>query len=279
MSFFNKMERKFGKYAIHNLMNYIVGMYVVGMLIQMINSAFYWNYLALDASAILRGQIWRIVTFMVWPPFYNPLSNLIMIYLYYSLGNTLERVWGAFRFNVYMFMGVLGHVLAAIILYVFFGQLWYLDTEYLNLSLMFAFAATFPDIQFLLYFIIPIKAKWIALLSGIFVIQGLVMGNAPTRLTIMLSFLNFIIFWMMTRNYSRINPREIKRKREFKAQVKMMPQGGTHHRCAVCGRTELDGDDLEFRYCSKCVGNYEYCQEHLYTHKHVTKDTEEGQEK
>ncbi|MEY8339350.1 hypothetical protein AALB16_15230 [Lachnospiraceae bacterium 62-35] len=271
MSFFNKMERRLGKYAIPNLMNYIVGMYVVGMILQMVNFAFYWQYLALDAAAILRGQVWRIVTFMICPPFNNPLSNLIMIYLYYSLGATLERVWGTFRFNVYIFMGVLGHVLAAMAVYLLFHKIWYLDTQYLNLSLLFAFAATFPDLQFMLYFIIPIKAKWIALLSGILVIQGLIQGNAATRLAIALSFLNFIIFWFMTRNYSRINPKEIKRKREFKAQVKMMPQGRTHHKCAVCGRTELDGEDLEFRYCSKCEGDYEYCQEHLYTHKHVTK--------
>ena len=269
MSFFNKMERKFGKYAIHNLMNYIVAMYVAGMIVQMMAPAVYWNYMALDAREILHGQIWRIVTFMIWPPFTNPLSNLIMIYLYYSLGNTLERVWGAFRFNVYIFMGVIGHVLAAIVVYLLFHQLWYLNTEYLNLSLIFAFGATFPDVQIMLYFVVPIKAKWISLLSGVFVIMGLATGNAATRLTIILSFLNFIIFWMMTRNYNRINPKEIKRKREFKTQVKMMPQGKTHHRCAVCGRTELDGDDLEFRYCSKCNGEYEYCQDHLYTHQHV----------
>ena len=136
MSFFNKMERKFGKYAIHNLMNYIVAMYVAGMIVQMMAPAVYWNYMALDAREILHGQIWRIVTFMIWPPFTNPLSNLIMIYLYYSLGNTLERVWGAFRFNVYIFMGVIGHVLAAIVVYLLFHQLWYLNTEYLY-SLIF----------------------------------------------------------------------------------------------------------------------------------------------
>ncbi|RGY97598.1 hypothetical protein [Clostridium sp. AM58-1XD] len=273
MSFFSKMERKFGRYAIPNLMNYIVGMYVVGMVLQMLNPSFYIQYLALDASAILRGQIWRIVTFMIWPPFNNPVSNLIMIYLYYSLGMTLERVWGAFRFNVYFFMGVLGHVLAAVIGFVFFHQLWYLNTEYLNLSLLFAFAATFPDLQFMLYFIIPIKAKWIALIYGVLALQGLLLGTAATRIAIVLSLLNFIIFWLMTRNYSKVNPKEIKRKREFKTQIKMMPQGKTHHRCAVCGRTELDGDDLEFRYCSKCEGDYEYCLDHLYTHKHVTKDS------
>lgn len=110
MEFFKKIERKYGRYAIHNLMNYIVAMYVVGLFLQYTNPGFYVRWLCLDPAAILRGQIWRIVTFMVWPPFGSLLSNALMIYLYYSLGNTLERVWGAFRFNVYFFLGVLGHV-------------------------------------------------------------------------------------------------------------------------------------------------------------------------
>lgn len=274
MEFFKKLERKYSRYAIHNLMNYIVAMYVVGMFLQYVNPNFYWQWLCLDAREILRGQIWRIVTFMVLPPFGNLVSNALMIYLYYSLGSTLERVWGAFRFNVYFFLGVLGHVIAALLLYLLFGTRVILTTTYLNLSLFLAFAATFPDLQFYIWFLIPIKAKWLALIDSLFIIQGLLFGNVASRVEIIFSMLNFILFFLMTRNYSKVNPREIRRKQEFKSQVKIKPQGRTHHRCAVCGRTELDGDDLEFRYCSKCEGNYEYCQDHLYTHKHVTKDSQ-----
>lgn len=276
MEFFKKIERKYGRYAIHNLMNYIVAMYVVGLFLQYTNPGFYVRWLCLDPAAILRGQIWRIVTFMVWPPFGSLLSNALMIYLYYSLGNTLERVWGAFRFNVYFFLGVLGHVAAALLLYLLFGTRVILTTTYLNMSLFLAFAATFPDLQFWIWFVIPIKAKWLALIESLFILYGLLLGTAATRVEIVFSLLNFILFFFMTRNYSRVNPREIKRKQEFKAQVKMRPQGRTHHRCAVCGRTELDGDDLEFRYCSKCEGSYEYCMYHLYTHQHVKKSDSES---
>ena len=274
MEFFRKLERKYSRYAIHNLMNYIVAMYVVGVILQYVNPMFYIRWLCLDAEAILHGQIWRIVTFMIWPPFGNLVSNALMIYLYYSLGSTLERVWGAFRFNVYFFLGILGHVIAALLLYLLFGSRVILTTTYLNMSLFLAFAATFPDLQFWIWFIIPIKAKWLALIDSLFIIQGFLVGSVATRVEIVFSLLNFILFFFFFRNYSKVNPREIRRKREFKTQVKMKPQGRTHHRCAVCGRTELDGDDLEFRYCSKCEGNYEYCQDHLYTHKHVTKDSQ-----
>lgn len=274
MKFFYKMERRYGKYAIHNLMNYIVIMYAAGMLLQMVNPVFYYQFLSLNAAALLRGQIWRIVTFMIWPPYTSLLSNLLMIYLYYSLGNTLERTWGAFRFNVYFFMGVLGHVLAAIVGYLVFGQIWMLTTSNLNMSLFFAFAMTFPELQFMLYFIVPIKAKWLAVFYSITSLYSLIFGNAAERCTIILSFANFILFFIMTRDYRRINPKEIKRKRDFHTQVKIMPRGSTHHKCAVCGRTELDEENLEFRYCSKCEGNFEYCQDHLYTHKHVTGDSQ-----
>mgnify|MGYP005763388117 FL=1 len=272
MEFFKKIERKYGRYAIRHLMNYIVAMYVVGAILQYVNPWFYFEWLSLDAPVILKGQIWRVVTFMAWPPFGNMVSNALMIYLYYNLGQTLERVWGAFRFNIYMFLGILGHVIASLVLYLVFDQRVTLTTTYLNMSLFFAFAATFPDLQFWLYFVVPIRAKWLALIYGLFAIEGLLTGGTAARVEILFSLLNFILFFAVTRNYSRVNPREIRRRQDFKTQVKMKPQGQTHHKCAVCGRTELDGDDLEFRYCSKCEGNYEYCQDHLYTHKHVTKD-------
>jgi len=270
MNFFNNFERRFRKYAIPNLMYYIIGMYGVGLLMEMLAPGFYWQYLSLDAGKILGGQVWRIVTFMIYPPGGGTFFSLIGMYLYYMLGVNLERIWGAFRFNVYFFMGVIGHVAAALIVYIFMGKTVYLTTEYLNYSLFFAFAATFPDLEFLLFFVMPIKAKWLATFNGIYFLYGFITGNIATRVTIFMSLLNFIIFFLLTRNLSRFNPKEIKRKQEFHKQTKIKPQGWTHHRCAVCGRTEKDAPNLEFRYCSKCEGSYEYCSEHLYTHKHVT---------
>ena len=140
----NKMERKFGRYAIPNLMYYIVILYAVGVLVQMMAPAFYIQYLMLDARAILHGQIWRVVTFMIWPPSGNLFFNLIAIYLYYNLGMTLERVWGTFRFNVYFFMGVIGHVLAALLIYIITGQVYILTTDYLNFSLFFCICGHIP---------------------------------------------------------------------------------------------------------------------------------------
>ncbi len=273
MKFFYNLERRYRKYAIPNLMYYIIGMYGTGLFLQLFAPEFYLQYLALDAQKILSGQVWRVITFMIYPPGGGSLfGSLIGMYLYYMLGVNLERIWGAFRFNVYFFMGVIGHVAAALVVYIFFRQRIYLTTEFLNYSLFFAFAATFPDLEFLLFFVIPIKAKWMAMFNGIYFLYEFIMGNMATRITIVMSLINFFVFFLLTRDLNRFNPKEIKRKQNFHRQMKIMPQGGTHHKCAVCGRTEKDSPNLEFRYCSKCEGSLEYCSEHLYTHKHVTSD-------
>ena len=119
---------------------------------------------------------------------------------------------------------------------------------------------------------LPVKAKWLAVAESAVYLYSFIFGGAAERCELVVSLANILIFFLMTRNYRRYAPKEIRRKNNFKKETKILPKGSTRHRCAVCGRTELDGAELEFRYCSKCEGNYEYCQDHLYTHKHVTKE-------
>lgn len=284
MNWLNKLERKFGRYAIPNLMYYIIILYGVGFVLNLVNPGFYYQYLSLNADAILHGQIWRIVTFIIQPPDSNIWLVAIVLYFYYMLGTTLERTWGAFRFNVYFFMGVIFHVIAAILVFLITGVNLPLGTSYLNLSLFFAFAASYPNMEFLLFFVIPIKAKWLALVDGIFFAYTVLQAFLPAygggyygivykanALAAVVSILNFIIFFIGSRKMQPYSPKQMKRKREFKQKMRPVNQyaGGAKHRCSVCGKTEIDNPDLEFRYCSKCNGNYEYCQEHLFTHTHV----------
>lgn len=295
MNLINKLERKFGRYAIHNLMYYIIALYVIGWLIQMFVPQVYSAYFSLNAGKILQGQVWRIFTFLMVPPSASPIFMIFALYLYYMIGMNLERAWGSFRFNLYFFTGVLFHVIVAILLYLVFHISFELDTFYLNMSLFFAFAALYPDMQLLLFFIIPIKIKWLALLNGLlftvtivsgFIINFLpyaaginmynnlirfgIVAALPNSIAAFVSLLNFLIFFLGTRNYKRVSPKEMRRKSNYKKQVKAETKE-SRHKCAVCGRTEKDGDDLVFRYCSKCDGNYEYCQDHLFTHQHIKK--------
>lgn len=288
MNWLSKLERKFGRYAIPNLMTYIVILYGVGFALDMINPTFYSAYLSLDAQAILHGQIWRIVTFIIQPPSGNLIWLLLALYLYYFIGKQLEMAWGAFRFNLYLFAGIIFHALAAILAYLVTGVSLHLGTTYLNMSLFLVFAALYPDVQFLLYFFIPVKAKWLAWLDVIFFLYGILQAFLPAygggvygayyqanALAAAVSLLNFVIFFFGSRTGKAYSPKQMRRKREFQKNVQRASRpvnsypNGAKHRCAVCGRTELDDSNLEFRYCSKCNGNYEYCQDHLFTHTHV----------
>lgn len=289
MNWISRLERKFGRYAIPNLMYFIIILYGIGFVLDYINPYFYIQYLSLNAAEILHGQIWRIVTFLIQPPSNNLFFLIIALYFYYTIGRALEQIWGSFRFNLYFFTGVLFHVIAALLVYLFTGQVYMLGTSYLNLSLFFAFAAVYPDMEFLLFYIVPVKAKWLAWIDGAFFIWTIIQGFLPSyggtyssdrasAFAAAISILNFVIFFVSTRNYAQYSPKQQKRQREFKKQMKARPQNHyaaqpdgrvPKHRCAVCGRTELDNPELEFRYCSKCNGNYEYCQDHLFTHQHI----------
>lgn len=287
MRWLDKLERKYGKYAIHNLMNYIIILYAVGFVVQIAAPQMYTQFLALDPAAILHGQIWRIFTFIITPPTTSYFFILFSLYLYYLIGRVLEYQWGAFRFNLYFFSGMLLHVLASILIYLIWGINLSYGTYYLNLSLFFVYIALYPDAQFLLFFILPIKAKvlgWIegayfavTIVAGFFVPVGSnlwfslmnagILALPANSVAALVSLLNFLIFFLAGRG-NRFTPKEVKRRQVYRQKIKAArPPQGTH-RCAVCGRTEKDGDNLEFRFCSKCVGNYEYCQDHLFTHEH-----------
>lgn len=280
MNFLNKMERKFGRYAIHNLTKYMIICYIIGFGLEYLQALFdihLISYLYLSPAHILQaGQVWRLVSWLLIPPGSdNILFVLIMLMFYYSLGTTLERTWGAFRYNVYVLGGIIFTIVGAFLLYFFMGStsIYYMpafSTYYINLSIFLAFAMNYPDMQVLFMMIIPIRMKYLAYLDVAYLLYDMVKGDWGIRTVIIASLLNFIIYFLATRNYRSISPQEIHRKQQFKKAVHpKMANGVTKHKCAVCGRTEKDGDNLEFRFCSKCNGNYEYCQDHLFTHQHI----------
>ena len=279
--FLDSLERKIGKYAIRNLSLYIIIAYIIGYILALTGSV---EFISLNPYYITKGQIWRIITWIIVPPSSLDIFTIIMLYFFYSIGSALERTWGAFRYNVYIFSGIVFTVLGAIILYVIstHGGLdgvsaGYLvsrgfSTYYINLSIFLAFAATYPNIQVLLFFVIPVKVKWLAYVDAAILAYQFVISGAVGRIAIVMSLLNFFVFFLSTRNFKRVSPSEMYRKRAYqRAASGQSARGGriTKHKCAICGRTEDDGADLEFRFCSKCNGNYEYCNEHLFTHKHI----------
>lgn len=288
MDWISKLEKKIGRYAISNIMQYMVVLQVIGFALKFLAPGFYEQYLQLNAGAIMQGQVWRIFTFLMDPPSTSLIFIIFALYLYYMIGQSLEAVWGAFRFNLYLISGILFNVLAALLVYFIMGQSYALNAQYLYLSLFLAFAALFPETEFLLFFILPVKAKWLALVDvlalGWTVLQGVLPSYANSiygasykanAIAAVVSVLNFLLYYFSSRNYKAHSPGQIHRKQKFKKQVKASRRqqniysDGAKHKCAVCGRTDITNPELEFRYCSKCNGNYEYCQDHLFTHEHI----------
>ena len=288
----NRLRRKLEKYAIPNLTLYLIICYGIGYLMQYLVPAGY-QYLMLDPFLVLKGQVWRLVTWILIPPdSSNIFFVLITLYLYYSLGGLLERIWGTYKYNVYLFSGLLFTILGAFVLCgysvlmgaqptmytglyllnngsaVYFGHF---STYYINMSIFLACAASIPDVQVLLMFLFPIKVKWLGIVYGIILLVNCIQGGIATWIVVIFSLLNFLVFFLRSKGKMHLSVGQIKRQQEFHQKMRAAGQtkGITRHKCAICGRTELDGDDLEFRFCSKCNGNYEYCQYHLFTHEHV----------
>lgn len=284
MKFIDKLERKFGRFGIPNLTIYMIVCYVIGYALMIVNPGIL-NWLSLEPAYILRGQVWRLVTWVLYPPSTSGVLwfAIAVLFFYYPIGTSLERTIGTFKYTLYILLGVVFTILGAFILYfllggnILVGNVF--STYYISLSTFLAYAMCYPDMQVLLMFIIPVKMKWMAIFYVVIVvyemIQYIMAGAWYLVIPIVASLLNFIIFYFGTKDFSRYNPKEVHRRNEFRRA--MEPQGRmksgsgsvTKHKCAICGRTELDDPNLEFRFCSRCNGNYEYCQDHLFTHTHV----------
>lgn len=283
MNFLTKLERKFGKYAINNLMLYIIMGQATVLLVQILTgSSYLLNWISFNPIAIIHGQIWRIFTFVFIPNVFSPIWFLFAAFLYYSIGNALEYQWGTFKFNLYYLLGMIFNIVGLIIIQLIFGisetsSIWIglssQMTFYLNLSLFLAYAVLFPDVQFLLYMIIPVKVKYLAAFDVAFLIYQFLEGGLANKILIIVSLINFFIFFGPTLFNKR--SRTTATQRNFKSthkkpQVKKGPPiQVAFHKCTVCGKTELTDPDMEFRYCSKCKGAHEYCMEHLHNHQHI----------
>ena len=292
MNFIDRLEKRYPNFGVSNLMIYVIAISGLGMLISMVNPYFYYQYLSLDFYQIFHhGQVWRLITFLLCPSAGGSGSSglfwfVIMAWVYYSIGSNLERIWGRFRFTLFYLSGIVMILVVTLAAYLIMGivypaqevGIWLgmqVTLEYVTESLFLAFALVFPDVQFLLFFIIPVKAKWLSIfyfaLDAYQIIQGIMMKSYYPVALIVVSLINIFIFFFFAKGRPGMaaHARQTKRKAEFKQKMHESREKGPIHRCAICGRTELDAPELDFRYCSKCDGRYEYCSEHLFTHEHV----------
>ena len=272
MKFFRKLEFRFGAVAPRGIMTYLTAMYAAGFVISIMRPDIYFTYLSLNAEKILSGQVWRLVTFAFIPPSTDVLA-FIAVYFYYWIGSTLEQYWGTAQFNVYFFSGLLLTVLYGFIIYFVTGLSIGVTAEYVYLSMFFSFAAMFPDMQVLLFFIIPIKMKWLALVDAAFFILQLISKPFPINLLPLVAILNFFIFCggeLLRKRPRKPSAEAVNFRRESRRIRQEQEAKLYNHKCAVCGKTDRDYPNLEFRYCSRCQGYHCFCQEHINSHVHFT---------
>ena len=266
-----KFCRRHPDFGIPNLMRYIVIANVVFWLLGAVNRPLM-SYLLFSPALILRGQIWRLISFIFIPPSTGLLA-FIAFYFYYWIGTTLENQWGTGQFTIYFFTGVILTILYGFGIYFITGKSVLLSSTYIYLSMFFSFAALFPDMQVLFLFIIPVKMKYLALVDAAFFLFSVITTPFPENLLPVVAILNFLIF--CGGDLKRMLPRKpsantINFKRES-ARIRREQQDKLYtHKCAVCGRTDADYPEREFRYCSRCAGYHCFCIDHINNHIHFT---------
>ena len=275
------------RFGIPNLMRVIVignvAVYVL-MLLTQANDANALSFLTFNLNALLHGEVWRLVTFVFVPAYSSPFALLISLYFYYWIGSTLERQWGTAKFNLYYISGALLTVLGVVLASLITGNpyLTVAGTGYVNLSMFFAFAFLFPDTTVLLFFILPVKMKWLAYLDGALfafdIIKAIGAHNWAGVVLPIVALLNFAVFiwpevhYLKERAKYQNSRKTVQFRQAQQQQAKQTQQQGYRHKCAVCGRTDTDYPDLQFRYCSKCVGYHCFCQDHIFNHVHFTEE-------
>ena len=198
----NALERKLYRYNIPPIMKYIVfamgGVFALDLLLGMTTAytsrVNLISFLTLDIPLVLRGQVWRLVTWLFVPQQNSMLWMLISLYFYYMIGTTLENRWGARRFLIYYVIGAIANIIGAFIAHALTGYGYGVNT-FLYYSLFLAFAALYPDMQFMLFFFLPVKAKWLALIDIVYFLIAIITGGANLRMAAIASLVNVALFF------------------------------------------------------------------------------------
>ena len=275
------------RFGIPGLMRYIIiGNVLIYLLAKFSSMGFgIFNLLSFRLDMVLHGEIWRILTFAFIPLSTSLLSLILSCFFYYWIGTTLEQEWGTAKFTIYYLSGavltMLGVTLASLFFHVSYSLM---GLSYVNLAMFMAFAVLYPDAQVLLFYIIPIKCKWLAYADmGIFLIDILTSAMAHNWANILISviaILNFFVFFAsdlagffhLTQTRNRQAAHFQNTAREAKHAEKVQKEKDYRFKCTVCGRTDRDHPELQFRYCSRCAGYHCYCSDHIFNHTHITEE-------
>lgn len=306
-----KLRQRFDRFCLRNrdkgipnLMLYIcLGSGIVTFASMINGGAVLYQLLCFDKVAILQGQVWRLFSWLLTEQIGGGLLSVIFLYFFYRLGSAVERSIGTLKFNLFYLSGVVlmdifamvccpiepvmigEYMIPAEYFTIIYGDMAY----FLHLSMILAFATMYPDSQFLLFFVIPVKAWVIALVD--LVLIGISVFNMcvpdmifPHCLFPLVGLLNYFLFFgpdmgnllplswrvKLRRKHSKPDSQAARpRVVPFHSSGSNKERAPYNHRCTVCGRTDVSNPELEFRYCSRCSGYHCYCQDHISNHTHV----------
>lgn len=271
------------RFGIPNLMLVILMIYGVIFFLDAFSSNYLSSLLYFDMARILRGEFWRLFTFVLLPPGSRSIIFFaIMMVFYYFIGSTLERHWGTAKFNLFVLSGALLTLLAGILIGFSGGPMVLISLYYIFFSMFFSVALLYPDMTIYLMFILPVKAKWAAWLTAAVFLYEILMpfsqGVPFASLLPLFALLNYFILFSgdlshYLRQSASLGAHKLRKRQKTvdfqSAQRHAREKKGYLHKCAVCGRTDSSNPELEFRYCSKCKGYYCYCADHINSHVHV----------
>ena len=259
MHLLEKLERKLRPYAFTNLTLYIIlgqGLFFLLMVLDYVT----FEHIALVPSLVMEGQFWRIVTFLFVPPSISPLLLILSWYVFFLMGTALEHNWGTARYNLFL---LIGYTVTIVVSFAFPNV--YVSNVYLLGSVFLAFAFLNPNFELYLFFVLPVKIKWLALLSIAIYSYEFIVWDWSVRLAILASACNLLLF------FGPAALADIKRrKRRLKMEVQQKVQESQpFHECVVCGITDKSHPHMDFRYSEGDLCYCTHCTEHIDNHEHV----------
>ena len=268
-------------WGIPNLMRYIVIGTVAMYVLTLVTNGAAATYLLLSPAHVLRGEVWRLVTFIFLPMDSSPFFLVLSLYFYYWMGNILEDYWGTPKFTIYYLSGVVLTILSTFIVHFAGGFAYAYGVHYVNMAMFLAYAALNPNAIVYFFFILPIRIKWLALADLVYFAYGVLVNigyrDWAAAVAPIVALLNFVVFFYPYFSQKARVERAGRSKQatRFRQTVKASQHAKPYnHKCAVCGKTDADYPDMQFRYCSRCAGYHCFCEEHIFNHVHFTDDNQ-----
>ncbi len=267
MDLISTLEKRFGGWAIPNLTIYLMAIQAIGVVLLLTGYSEVQD-LILNGIWVRAGDWTRLLSFMMIPRTLSPFWLFFSFYVFYLVGTSLEREWGAFRYNLYILLGYLFTISVA-----FIAPTAFVFNTYFLGGVFLAFATLFPNVEFRIFFILPVKVKWLGwLTAGYYILTLLLPENIAkqvgiatdlgSRLCVVAAFANYLVFF--GKNFLA-NLKAGQRRKTFQAERAVAAEQPMHV-CAECGVSDKSHAALDFRYCSTCGKCF--CEEHIGNHGH-----------